>query len=349
MKEGRSIEDAQDREFSLIKQRLHFGKRDMAPIKKEYHVCSFEVCNPQNEADLIRQGSLQGYPVSSNVYVCRYGTIHICSRTECTYVDGTCPVSGFQWGTRAVSYDKNDSRTWKDQEVIIRKKPKLQHQMSESAARECAIELISRLLYSSARQKVNQAALTKFQREAEKARQTYIQSRLETRQLPYLTELYRLNAYIFSAPLPAIEYERDDYRIKYYVGIIMQMWAVVRKHYVPRNGRKFDPETGVEIPPKIDFAVLCVGVLYAMRDGISSNNRIILPKDSFLAAALPDANHLVYFSIPQPDLTKGMAYLSRSFQAALQANVSFDEICVDVSKLLHRDEHVPLVKLGGGK
>src|SRR6185437_9638549 len=56
-------------------------------------------------------------PVSSNIYICALGSLHICSRSCFEYYgaqqDQTCHVSGIQHGTVVSSYDANDWRTWK--------------------------------------------------------------------------------------------------------------------------------------------------------------------------------------------------------------------------------------------
>ena len=97
--------------FNKALSRLQEAKKDMADTRIR-HTCSIAMCNPQSEPQLYGfQNSL-----STNVYLCKYGAIHVCTAQSCTLFhhshEQTCPISGFQHGTSISMYDKNNSKTW---------------------------------------------------------------------------------------------------------------------------------------------------------------------------------------------------------------------------------------------
>ena len=352
--EGCLINDRTDPLFEKSKHRL-LGARP--PVNSKDHlVCSPAVCSPQNEVDLIDAGILRGPPVATNVYACRYGAVHLCSMTECTLytadVDQTCPVSGMQWSNRVVSYDKNDSRTWNaitDDGTILKKKPrsKARGTPSDETVLSVARDTIVQLLHSDTRTQINNGAIVERHRRDKSAKRTYVNQRAAAEQLPFSSDLYRINAFIHSEDLPMVIYEQDESRIAYYAGIIKQMWDIVQQHYVPQTGRKKDQ---ADQAPRLDAKILCIGVLYSMRDGIISDGRVILPRDAFLRAALPDASLLPSFHIDKRFITQGNSYLTLSFKAAVENGHSLESISVDLVRLNRQhDARIPLRKLGSKK
>lgn len=113
--EGRVFENDEDDDFGIVLVRLRKGKSDLSSSRKP-HNCSHIICNPESEPSLVASGQLDGPPISTNVFLCQYGTIHICSASSCTLYlathNQTCSISGFQLGVLQGSYDKNDDRTW---------------------------------------------------------------------------------------------------------------------------------------------------------------------------------------------------------------------------------------------
>lgn len=123
--EGRVVQDGSDAEFGQIVYRLKKGKRDLQLSSVVEHTCCHATCNPQAEPHLVHNGTLEGPPISCNVYLCQYGVIHICSESSCDlygyFENQTCPLSGLKWGISSANYDKNDHRTWKNGGTVFTK------------------------------------------------------------------------------------------------------------------------------------------------------------------------------------------------------------------------------------
>lgn len=381
--EGRFIESDQDEKYDEIVYRMRKSKPDLVPQRKK-HTCSRDECNPQSEEHLVQNGLLQGPPLSSNVYMCKYGTVHVCSTSSCrifSYAHNqTCHISGQQLGTIVSSYDKNDSRTWyggggsgdrvPNSEINTsnssathkrartksaggpekikkpRQKRKFAHKvLSEEAAKEQAASIIINLLYSSARTKRNQVAAEIFQKEAEKAKNTYVNQQRERGQLPFLVDICRLTGHYTSQPLPLKEFVLDEALKDYYVSVIYQVWCIIRKHIVPQKKKVFEEgESTKEVLPRIDFEAICLGVLYSMRNGMSVGGKQVLPVDEFLLQNLPIITDLTYFGVEKSKITKASVMLSVAYQNAVGDGVPFEEIMIDVTKLPQKNQPVLLFK-----
>lgn len=115
--DGKSISSDKDPIFIHSLIRLRSGKKDLT-TSREGHNCCQATCNPQSEYQMICQGSLLGMPVTSNVFLCKFGQIHICTENGCKlYLSAqnhACPISGFQFGLNLSSYSSGDYRTWRN-------------------------------------------------------------------------------------------------------------------------------------------------------------------------------------------------------------------------------------------
>lgn len=101
-------------------KRLQHGRTQMNDLVAHMqHICDPLICNPLSEIDMIRRGLLQGPVICNNIWLCRYGSYHICSASECSRAnEGSCPISGatfLEFGHQQADYDEQDSRTWKPQ------------------------------------------------------------------------------------------------------------------------------------------------------------------------------------------------------------------------------------------
>jgi len=78
------------------------GSHEMRPSR--HHTCRRSECQPICEQDLVNDGRLRPGTrlIHSQVYVCRYGQIHVCSADRCReYIgthEGVCPISGIYHG-----------------------------------------------------------------------------------------------------------------------------------------------------------------------------------------------------------------------------------------------------------
>ena len=337
--EGHYFENEDDPRFAQVVRRLQQGFAALgstAPKKRPHPQCS-RACAPRSEASFVHDGYLTGPPISSNVYICSYGSLHICSKTACEYYgaqhDQTCQVSGIQHGTVTSSYDANDHRTWKaltpaqssgavlkgsTAMVVPTKKRK-----APAAAAAAPIDadraetIVVNLLFSSMRTQRNMAATCANRRNANKAKQGYVYERkVHQHQLPYLSELHKRSAWCLLAELPLRELERDDSLVAYYVAVIGQLSSKVRAHCVFGH--------------RIDMESLALGTLYMLRQGYVHEGRVYLAADPFLEAHLPRINDMVFFGYDRDKITDGMRMLLTLYTSA---GVAPEALMLDVTQL----------------
>jgi len=380
--EGRVFESDEDAEFGRVLSRLRLGKRDLL-LSRKPHNCARATCNPESEPTLVALGHLTAPAISTNVFLCRYGTIHVCSTSNCTIYlterNQTCTISGFQLGTLECSYDKNDYRTWNSKATMpsgdstkrdrvlgesldaataskrpkkqpAKKKPKrmVQHVLSDAQVKNKASETVMNLLFSSNRAKRNADAIADNRHLAIKRRNTYIARRFAQRQLPYLTDIYRLMGDATSRPHPLMEFVYDEGLHNYYVMVILQIWQLTLKHMIPIDEKEYDEDTGVEIIPRVDLDMVALGTMYQMRQGVTRKDVMLLPRDEFLLASLPLIHEMSYFGINKKHINKGITLLNAMYDNAISAGVSTDELVLDVSKLPEKNNDRIFKKLGGG-
>lgn len=379
LQEGQLIENESHAQFGAIVARLRKGKGSQLSLQRKTHTCTHALCAPECETSMIQHGTLHGPPISNNVYLCNFGTVHICSETSCSLYGytktQTCPLSGLEWGSMVSTYDKNDYRTWHhggrevetnnnyqslkriieddDNDNDDNKKEENQQKakkrrliMPAKISKETALErgrtLVDTLLYSNARRHRNMDALEEFQRQAENAKQTYIAGRLKNRQLPFLTDILRLVGNFCSQPLPLIEYPRDENVLEYYAHVIYQVWCKVLDYC----DKQLD-EDGNEIPPRVDYETVGMGVLYTMRDGLQCSNVMVLPEDHFLVASLPDVRDMNYFGIQKRKVTLGNNLLKKIYKAAIVKHyIRPEQLVLDAAQLPAKDVKSRFTKLG---
>jgi hypothetical protein len=280
------------------------------------------------------------------------------------------------------SYDRNDSRTWYSkatpsaenpskkrdrtlkttESTVVKKKTKkapppppppskpkrvIQHTVSEALVKSRASETVTCLLFSSHRAKRNAEAILEMERHAAKARNTYIIERFNQRQLPYLSDIYRLIGDIMSRALPLVEYVFDEGLHDYYVNVILQVWNIMVKHIVPADEKEYDDKGG-EIVPRIDLDMVVLGTLYAMRQGLIRNCVALLPRDEFLLVSLPLIHETSFFPIHKKKIGRGITLLNKVYDSALADGVPADELMLDISKLPEKGGARVFKKLGGG-
>jgi hypothetical protein len=330
-----------DPRFTQAILTLRARKHDMSEERRE-HACDARVCNPECDTS---------FPC---VYLCRYGSVHICTADECEYYSvtqtQTCPASGIQHGTITSSFTQTDSRTWYSKIDVygggegagggagaggVDPKPvrSFHRVVPEEELKERASALVKLLLFSRHRVTCNNAAIAQHQQEANESTLTYHRQQEGARQFPYWTDIYRLNAHFASQPLPFVLYEFNQNIHDYYVSICCQVWHKALRFYAPPDAKRYDVDGVTEISPRLDFETLCLGVLYSMRQGRKARNLMLLPRDDFLLANLPICSELPQFGIERNRINKGEKIVSQTYENALAANAAAHEITIDVAKL----------------
>jgi len=354
----RLVKDEFDPLYGQIVQELKAKRTDVifgGNQRIRNHTCSRLECDPMS--------------INSNVYLCKFGVIHVCSETRCEYykhqTNKTCPVSGIVMEHNILAlntYDKNDPRTWKKESDLIASgagaavaatqkeiKPKKNHYSLKSLASR-AEEIVVQLLYSHNRVQCNEAALQNLEEKAKKSKQTYINERFKKRQLPYLSDLHRITTTVFSEELPYVIFTINYAFVAYYKAIILQIWQLVIKYAVPHKQKVYDPQSGIELVPRIDFDSIALAIMYSMRQGMEFEGMQALPLDEFLQDNLPRLSDLdTYFSILQNKVTRGTTLLLSVYQNAKNEGASMQDICLDMTKLPLKDQDYGIEKVGQRK
>jgi len=115
---GGACIEPEDSLYNAVVKRLKAGKTAKRALScaGEQHICLREACNPETEGDLIRQGWINGPPLSSNVYLCNLGGIHVCTVRSCCFYQNnrphTCHISGLNAGNDYSGYSKHNPMSW---------------------------------------------------------------------------------------------------------------------------------------------------------------------------------------------------------------------------------------------
>lgn len=345
---GIHLERSSDPGFGPAIQRLRLAKQDMSDVRRN-HMCDGPTCNPQNEA------AFCSTPLTVNVFLCRLGTVHLCSQYECPYYSEThsqvCPISRIQLGggPATSSYDAGDFRTWyaKMDTTAAASAPALapapapvRHRVittDELTSRASA--MVKLLLFSKCRVLCNNVAYTGYRQESRDSLVTYRKSQLAKRQPMHMTDRYRLQAHYLSQRLPYTIYEFSPGLHDYYVSICTQVWSMALQFYVPCREKRYDPADGVtEIAPRLDFEQLCLGVMYTMRQGRHIQGVTLLPKDDFLLLNMPLISHLTAFGIGKNQVTKGEKVISQMYENAMASRVDLRVLAIDVNLLPQKND-----------
>jgi len=333
-----------------VLRRLQGAKRDLQTSRK-VHVCSRAMCNPESEATLISAGSLAGPPLSSNVYLCKYGSVHMCSEHTCdvyqTMRDQTCHISGRTYHTQQLmssSYDKNDYRTWRAPDTASQARVPTQTAPRDKAARKRmrtkaaaeAAALAKRINPGHSHNRVpsDESVL-------ERARtlvtlllySTCRKTRNEAFVLECADEAEKAtqNYAAQRALIGQLPYQSDIYRIKAhfcsrplpfvefaYDEALCEYYARVVLQVWKITCRYYQREAA----PRIDVDAVCLGTLYGMRCGQSYNSIMILPRDTFLLNNLPLINALPFFKgVDKKSISRGDRIISEAYETALRQGV----------------------------
>lgn len=323
--EGRAITSMKDSELGVVFKRLTQAKKAKGEFSstRMLHTCSKFFCNPETEVDLKID-----FPISSNVYMCKYGSAHVCSETTCDEYactnNQTCPITGIQHGGTVSSYDKNDYRTWRskpqpdvappaEKEAEV-KKVKKRKVPDPNTIRKQISDKVTLMFYSNSRHSVNQAHLAKKHSIGKKAIQTYVDMRrTNDRQMAFSCDLYYHAQRPFMFPAPLKELVLSSYMVDYLTEICYQVFTMCQSH-AERS----------KVLQKLDIDKIALGTLYCLKEGIQK----YLPKDEFVAANLPEPKYLEYFGISRSKVSDGI-----SFVKSMYANSTEDDLHIKLDTL----------------
>lgn len=83
------------------------------------HTCQREFCNPQNEEEYIAVGMLEPPAIDPDVYICKFGKMHYCTRRTCKHYlyngsGGICDISGARYVDEQTSYVRAEDERLED-------------------------------------------------------------------------------------------------------------------------------------------------------------------------------------------------------------------------------------------
>ena len=339
MNEGQVIDSFTNPLYPVVVGRLKRACKVSAAGIIPHHYCSRFFCSPQNEVQYIRSGTLQQPCLSNNVYICKFGTLHLCTEKTCALyadaIDHTCPVSGIQYGvTGNSSYDKNDYRTWNGglsdpHPTVTGKSKRPRAEPTATNVQQHVTDLVELLLYSNKRITCNSIHTNKLKQHAKHATDTYVNEQNRRRQLPFLTDVYRINAQCTSAPLPYAVLVRDPARVAYYTAAVMHIWNLIDV-----TNRRLSDATEVAL-----------GTLYTMRTGIAYDKDQVLPEDVYLNEHLPKFNDLTEFGVDKTNVTCGMTIVRNVIENIVSTTGSHVGAILDASVLPAMDAPNKMIRL----
>lgn len=340
------IKGVDDPDYHRVLTRL---RQRFGPAPPLSHTCTAQECfqDAKSEETLVKTRFLMGPAISSNVFLTRCHSVHLCSENTCRLYTsdptGTCPVSGIQYGTLLSSYDKNDSRTWYSRPYLesgaaaaaapLKKLPAppvpapapVIQTLSEEVKKNLASNMLRLLLWSPKREKRNNHICKQLTEESNDACNNYIKSQRLAKQLPFWTDLYRIRAFMMSKQpmLQILVY--DETLHDYYVAIICQVWDRVVKFRADMS----------EKLTRTDLESVAIGVLYGMRQNeYRCHGIVILAKDDFLTQELPPIPELgPYFDVSRNRVTRGQKLFREAFEFAFAKGVPHSEIELDTAAI----------------
>lgn len=326
---GLQVERIEDDRIAQSVARIIKARNDMQPSGR-VHRCSNSRCAPLDEASLIQRGQLQEPKITSNIYVCQLGSVHICSESLCELFnatpDKTCPISGIQHSQNTSSYSRTDPKTWYESsaEPLVKKQrkqqqphselmPTLRKMMSHSieSIQLRASEYVKRLLFGLERVRLNDAVIEERRSLVTKLSEKYRRDQLAVRQLPYETELHKIRGHITCQPLPLCEFMISEPLLQYYTDVIIQEWKLIIA-YLKEDKRAITIQ-------KCDIETISVSTMYCMKEGIAQDGMVMLPQDVFLADHLPEIGDLErYFDIGRDRIQLGKKMITASIIHSLK-------------------------------
>lgn len=299
----------------------HVCCRSRCPIIcLEAHVCM--QCN-----GVIRECSCSEHPSSDvvhvqDVYVCtQVGAMHVCDRVNCPERDGRCIISGLSCAGASTTVSAGNVPQCSATKRVRRRHSGVH--TNEQAACIMLYDLLfslRRRTYEIKRMEAHfdvarrqcQRIVRESHREKSPVRlqqlvDVYAAIRQRVRLLPHLV-----------APLT----DQDKQEIcRFYASKIVHLWHLV----------------GASLPSRCNFDGFLVAVLYSMRRGVACDGLFAIPRDLFIAHALPDAHAITEIGLSRRLLTQS----KNALFDVLQRKIEEQSIRVEQVALIFQNTAVP--------
>lgn len=291
---------------------------------KDTHVCIRSLC--KNHPSWANRGTLKKQ--IRNLYMCcKTGTPHWCDEqcqhTDIDHSDGghVCQISG-------IRYDSIKSDTWimdhrvtathqenKDPMKLVRNTNFKMDLKSTDTIRQqqhafISRAQVSRIMFSNERLFMEQRKYVEMKQEAEKVLQKYVKSCEKKGKLIVFSNLVTLyinqmnRRYIFKNLIPK---DRSvDEVVHYYADLACKYWTLITRTF----------PLGIQTPALFPIKTFIVSILYILKNGLCVSRVQVIPKDSYLASVLPEANTLDSYSVNKPTFTACKNNILKAYREA---------------------------------
>ena len=263
-----------------------------------WHVCCKERCNIKHlkayvcvdGQHVLSSGSCEHHPNSNimfvnDVYACeQVGAVHICDRISCVMREGRCTISG--QSCIAQEPDSIDTST-------ATKRARRRHPGVHTNDQGACI-LIYDLLFSCRRLQYElRRAETTVDIARRHAQRIIRSAHREGKIIQYqaLVDVYsssRMRMRSIRHLCGTISDEAKKHICRYYATICVRVWDTMANY----------------LPCRCTFEGTTIAILYGMRRGVACDGLYAIPRDSFLAEALPDAHSIAEVGISRRSLTQ---------------------------------------------
>lgn len=289
-----------------VKQRLERGRlREL--LAPHPHICRREYCDPQNEVNLAHRGLIDTSSLTSHIFICKYGQLHVCEPFTCM-AEGVCPISGLvEHNFQEYSdYNRHNAKTW----AAAPPQPK-RHKIDE----ERIEYIIETLLYSDERVKICQDLQATTMKACRKECSNY-EKICAQNHVPLNMIVLGEIVSRYTKPQPLEILQKDVARIEFYAGVV--------KHFLRL------------LPEKVNLDAVVIGVLYRMQQGIIIDNVEVLPLDPFLLHNLPLMNDIPRFGLDKKKFTAGQKALISLVEQTQKKGRSLRDIAYE-GRFVERD------------
>ncbi len=292
--------------------------------KGETHACVRSLC--KSHPPWANRGTLKRQ-VRSMYICCQTGTPHWCDEqcqnTSIDHSDGghVCQISG-------IRYDSIKSDTWftnhrvtathqenKDPLKLVRNTNFQMDIASSDTIRQQQHTFISRaqvaaIMFSNDRLYMEQRKYVDMKTEAEKVIQKYIKSCEKNGHVVVFTTLVTLyinqmnRRYIFKNLIP--KDRSTDEVVDQYSNIACKYWNLLTRHF----------PLGQLTPALFPIRIFVISILYIMKGGLCLGGIEVIPKDTYLASVLPEANTLDSYGINKPSFTACKNNILKAYREA---------------------------------
>lgn len=305
--------------------------------KKERHICIPTIC--KNHPKWANRGTLKKQV--RNLYMCcSSGKAHWCDeQCQCTNIDHSdgghvCRISG-------IRYDSIKSDTWfvehrvtathqenKDPLKLVRNTDFHMNIDSNETIRQQQHLFISRaavdaIMFSNERLYMEQRKYVEMKIEAEKVVHKYIKSCEKSNQAIVFTHIAQFyinqmnRRHIFRNLIPKDRTVSEV--VNHYAALTCKYWSLITSRF----------PLGIQTPALFPIKIFIVSMMYIMKGGLALGGVQVVPKDTYLASILPEANTLDSYSINKPAFTACKNNILKAYrEASEEYNIPPGHLCL---------------------